>query len=481
MYSQQLLYEAPSLRPLHTEWVNELIQGSTATAPELARLALLAAGPFHVLNTRKFRSNLLEFSQVLHQRHQPGGIVYFARKANKSSCWMQCVVEQGSGVDVASGAELVGALGEGIVPDKLIVTGAEKSTSLLTLALRHAITIVVDSPSELSRIINLAQQQTQCVARVFLRILPEEQANSRFGTSPQSWCTILSNLSDIEKSYLDCGGVAFHLNGYSAKQRSRQAHISLDFIEELRKQGWKADVLDIGGGFSAQYCDSEEWDKFISELSLEQCQSQYFHAGHHPKKFYPYGGQGADGAAMLESILDDINAASTSWYGISLWQRLQRNNVTLALEPGRSLLDGCGMSVFPIQGVKQNDDYAILTVSGLSMSISEQWKDSEFLPDFTIWENPLASKTTPTWAISGVTAACVGGSSCMEYDMLTWRKVPIKRAPRIGDLVIYHNTAGYQMDKNESEFHNIRLPMRFIWEGKGSLPKIDRQMHQELS
>ena len=52
----------------------------------------------------------------------------------------------------------------------------------------------------------------------------------------------------------------------------------------------------------------------------------------------------------------------------------------------------------------------------------------------------------------------------MEYDMLTWRKVLFDRPAEVGDLLIYHNTAGYQMDKNESQFHQLPLPTRFVLE-----------------
>jgi diaminopimelate decarboxylase len=85
--------------------------------------------------------------------------------------------------------------------------------------------------------------------------------------------------------------------------------------------------------------------------------------------------------------------------------------------------------------------------------VSEQWKGSEFLPDPVLW---------PRAAIIEPVAACIGGASCMEYDMLTWRRVPFPRSPQPGDLLVYPNTAGYQMDKNESEFHQLPLPERFV-------------------
>ena len=145
--------------------------------------------------------------------------------------------------------------------------------------------------------------------------------------------------------------------------------------------------------------------------------------------------------------------------GRTLADALTRAGVRLLLEPGRALLDRSGISIFGVQGYKTrrsgHGDYGIVTVDGLSMSLSEQWKGSEFLPDPILWPRvPVVEPVT----------ACVGGASCLEYDMLSWRKIAFPRPPRFGDLLVYPNTAGYQMDKNESRFHGLPLPARLVLE-----------------
>ncbi|HAT1254691.1 TPA: hypothetical protein I8W48_002613, partial [Corynebacterium striatum] len=237
---------------------------------------------------------------------------------------------------------------------------------------------------------------------------------------------------------------------------------------------------------------TSQWEMFREKVIDSPDKRDYFHSGRIPEGLYPYGGQGNDGPEMLDEILSGVaNSPSVERIdktSTSLAERLKNGRFQLAIEPGRAALDGCGLSVFPIQGVKWRDDYIIITVAGLSMSLSEQWKGSEYMPDMTLWENPgsddganyMGRPSGGSNCLSRSVGVCVGGSSCMEYDMLTWRKVQMNRIPRVGDLVIYHNTAGYQMDKNESEFHQIRLPMRFVWEGRGSLPKIDRPLYREL-
>lgn len=498
-----------SLPPIIHPWEHELLQqpqgkGSTKERPtELERFSALAGGPFHVLNPAQFRSNLRGFAEVC-KAVGVKATIYFARKANKSECWIPVVAEEAHGVDVASGPEFIGAISGGVPAHNLVVTGAEKPESLLELALRHGSLLVVDSPSELFRVSTLAAKvETGSQAQLLLRLLPDTQTDSRFGTSASEWMWALASLSEKQRTCINCAGASFHLNGYSAEERGHQAHLALDFLEVLKTDGWRVHTLDIGGGFSIQYCDNTAWEEFSRVALGDSPKVRAFHGGHLPRTTYPYGGQRNNGPAMLSEVLMTLHPDSEqATYG-TLAERLRVGNIRLGLEPGRALLNGCGMSVFPVQGVKERKNYCIITAAGLSMSLSEQWKGSEFLPDVTLWRAERGVEQTEVQTAEGKTrqttkeqadarrnatkeredeptAACVGGSSCMEYDMLTWRIVPLQRRPQRGDLLIYHNTAGYQMDKNESEFHQLRLPMRFVYDGEGTLPRIDRPLHEEM-
>jgi diaminopimelate decarboxylase len=68
-------------------------------------------------------------------------------------------------------------------------------------------------------------------------------------------------------------------------------------------------------------------------------------------------------------------------------------------------------------------------------------------------------------------AACVAGASCLECDLLTWRKVAFPVRPQPGDLLVYVNTAGYQMDSNESPFHDLPLPPKVVVERRHGAPR----------
>lgn len=431
---------APALPALQPEWQRRVC----ADPDVLFDIHHAVGGPFHLVYPDMFAANLTAFQQVL-TRHAVGGQVYFGKKANKAGCWLPVVADAGAAVDVASEPELVHALANGVRGRDIGVTGAAKTTALLRLAARHDCMVAVDSIDELQRAAVIAQ--TAGRLRVLLRVLPPNAPHSRFGLSASDLVAALKTCVHL-RTEIDLVGFSFHLDGYDVKPRAELAHELIVLCAKSKALGLPVRALSIGGGFACRYFDDDTWATFVENHTEE-----WFHAGKRFDRFYPYA-QAPTGAAMLEAIL------TTSFDGVVLAQHLRDNDIELYLEPGRALLMDAGCTVFPVLGSKRNAEHVITTVHGLSMSVSEQWKGSEFLPDPILLSRSLGSDPGPI-------ASCVGGASCMEYDVLTWRKVPLPQRPRHGDLLVYPNTAGYQMDKNESEFHQLPLPPKIVLTADG--------------
>lgn len=426
-----------TLRAVEPAWAHQV----RADQELLADIGYAVAGPFHVLYPQQFEQNVRAFNGALDAAGVDGR-VYYGKKANKSSCWLSACLDAGAGVDVASAPELVDALGGGVRGEDLVVTGAAKSTELLWLAARHRSLIAVDALDELDRLIDVAHSVGN--VRVLLRVLPQENPNSRFGLNPAELDQALDRLVK-ERERVTTEGFSFHLNGYAVAPRASLAAELVDRCLAARARGLVADSISIGGGFAVSYVDAAAWQEFTQSY-----QDSWFHSDKTFTHFYPYH-QAPVGAQMLTAILDSPADAGYA----TVAAKFAGTGTRLLLEPGRALLDGAGFTAFPVQGFKPRGDYGIITVSGLSMSVSEQWKGSEYLPDPILW-----SPKRPSTGEDDPVSACVGGASCMEYDMLTWRKVRFPRSPRSGDLLIYPNSAGYQMDKNETEFHQLPLPSR---------------------
>lgn len=425
---------SPALPAVEAPWAGEV----RAHPRMLADIAHAVGGPFHVLYPEQFGDNVLALRAALREAGVGGG-VYFGKKANKSGCWLPECVRAGAGVDVASEPELVHALAGGVRGADLVVTGAAKKDSLLWLAIRHQCLIAVDALDELDRILDAAGRTG--VARIQLRVLPPQDPASRFGLGQAELDEALRRCA-LASDRVEMEGFSFHLNGYQVLPRARLAAELVDRCVHARALGLAASSIDIGGGFAVSYVDEEHWRNYADGYSAD-----WFHAGKRFSHFYPYH-QAPAGAAMLAAILrSEVDGGGT------VAEKFAATGTRMLMEPGRALLDRTGFSVFGVQGLKERDGYAIATVGGLSMSVSEQWKNSEFLPDPVLWPDTGAHEPI---------GVCVGGASCMEYDMLTWRKVPMPRRPQPGDLLVYPNTSGYQMDKNETEFHQLPLPTRVV-------------------
>ncbi|GAA1220578.1 Y4yA family PLP-dependent enzyme [Kitasatospora nipponensis] len=433
--------------PARPDPVHEEILGS-GLLPELSHAL---GGPFHFVLPERFDANLAAFRTVLDEAGVEGK-VYFAKKANKAAAFVERCAHAGAGVDVASHGELREALGHGVRGEDLVVTGPAKSDQLLHVAALQGALVAVDSPDELERVLRLDPPRP---VRVLLRRFPSSQPMSRFGLDDRQLDAALVRCAEAgERVRME--GFSFHLSGYAVQPRADLAGELVELCLRARVLGLQADRISIGGGFAVDYTSAEHWQAFLAAQRPDDYHAQKsFTAG----DFYPYHSPVA-GADALRAIL----AASPNGAAGPLADRLRDAGVMLLLEPGRALLAGAGASVFGVQGVKDRAGYGIVTVDGTSLSLSEQWFNSEYLPDPVLL-------TGGRQAVGPPYRACVGGASCLDSDLLTWRKVGFPVRPAAGDLLVYPNTAGYQMDSNESPFHDLPLPPKVVLNSTGARPR----------
>ncbi|MCQ4121578.1 alanine racemase [Rhodococcus tibetensis] len=433
------------LPALTTPWTDTV----TADRPLLQALVRgFGGGPVHLLDPAQFARNARGFAAVFDEAGLDG-TVYFGKKANKANAFADAVADlvttdrragrSGTfGIDVASVGEFRQALAAGVRGRDLLITGPTKPAELLGLAVRHDAVVTIDSPSELRA---LAALSDGLGVRVLFRVLPQP-AISRFGMNDDE-------LRYAERLALDHAtdvamlGYSFHLSGYSLSERRDQACQLVDRVRAARAQGLAARTISLGGGYPISYVPQDDWQRFTNETA------HAFHAGKQFDSYYPYH-SAITGAQALRAIVTEPAPGRKS-----IAQSCQDHGISLFTEPGRALLDRAGITVFPVLGVKEREP-GMIVVNGTSLSLSEQWFDTEFLPD-----PQLVSATTPV-ADPAPFFASVGAATCLESDMLTWRVIEFPHRPAPGDFLVYHNTAGYQMDSNESAFHDTPIPPKVV-------------------
>ncbi len=445
--SRSLVIEGKTLPPLIHRHVARIVDES----PErIRRLMRQAGSPLNIVLPDVLMENVDALRAVLREHDLPFEIFYGA-KVNKSNALVRAAVQSGIGVDVSSIHELGDALRAGVNGDRLCATGPAKTRVFHAALIGAGALIVIDSREEFDDLVALAREiDADRPTRILLRYQPHAHRASRFGMTDDDTLDCLRRLPSLRER-LRFEGFHFHLSGYRFESRVDAIVELVPLIDAARALGLSPRLLDIGGGLPVRYVDSALYNAFLRN----QCETDYRNS-RVPSSFYPYGGN-VGATEWLRRLL-----ASPCAPGLSVARYLNRERLTLALEPGRCLVDQAALSIFRITRAKSlaNGTLAVF-VEGSSFSACETWFASEFLVDPILIdtdENNAHGQgcCTPHAPVR----AYIAGHSCLDEDVITNRLIHFSRQPKAGDLLVYANTAGYQMDLLENEFHRHPIPRR---------------------
>ncbi len=260
--------------------------------------------------------------------------------------------DAGHGVDVASERELTQVLARGVRGDRIILSAAIKPDALLTTAIDNGVTISADSVAELERISTLAGG---CTAFVAPRLAPDPATMppTRFGERFQTWAGRLTR----KVPHVEIVGLHVHLHGYAAGDRQSALREAIALVDTLRRHGHAPQFIDLGGGVPMSYLDDKlQWENYhaLRKSMLDGYAEPFTWKNDPLDNTYPYYQELTRGPWLTEVLSDGIAEALTS------------RGLRLHLEPGRSLLDGCGLILAEVAFVKTRSDG--LPLVGLAMN-----------------------------------------------------------------------------------------------------------------
>jgi diaminopimelate decarboxylase len=214
--------------------------------------------------------------------------------------------------------------------------------------------------------------------------------------------------------------------------------------------------MDIGGGFGVNYlADRAQWERYTTELASAVL-------GRRPPMSWEDHGYGLrEEAGTLrgslglypahrpvagERYLDELlSLPATGFGGRPLATLLLDHLYDLYAEPGRALLDQCGLTLAKVLEVRRSD----IGTGPLWVRLAAK-ADDIALEEHGVLMDPVVIPREPrTPAATGPTgpvAVHLFGSLCLESDLITRRTVFLPQPPEPGDLMAFANTAGYCMD-----------------------------------
>lgn len=439
--------------------------------------------PLNVLAVEPFARNLLSLNRAAADAALDFR-VFFARKANKCLGFVDVVNQLGAGVDTASRCELQQTLDRGVDAARIICTAAIKDADLLRLCLASGVTIAVDNSDELAGIDAVARE-TGSSAKVALRIsgfaYQGTRLDSRFGFDIEDLPGVVQRFwHHPAAAWLQLDGIHFHLDGYSHAQRAAAITQSLTLIDKLRPFGHQISFLDMGGGIPVSYLESEQqwerfWESHCQALLGQRASMTYRNHGlgliavngeiHRQPNCYPSYQEPVQ-ADWLARVLSAPFAGKTIAAGI------RSRGLQLRCEPGRSLLDGCGITAARVEYRKKHPSGYWLI--GLAMNRTQcRTTHDEFMVDPLLLRSDECGPRSMDFSEQAIEGYLVG-AYCTECEVLLQRKLRFPKGVRIGDLIIFPNTAGYLMHFMESRSHQFPLAKNiFVPREFGAPPIVD--------
>jgi diaminopimelate decarboxylase len=324
--------------------------------------------PLFVFSETRIRDNISRLQRAAGAVDRPIKFCY-ASKANSNLAILKVVLEAGIDIEVNSGGELFKALRVGFRPDQIIFNGTSKSDDELDDAVRAGIyAINIDSIYE----IELVEQSVERLrargedipaARVTLRLVPEigtrshlglqtALLTSKFGISSSEVLAAFRrglqrpDLVKVCGIHIHVGSQTPDVEPFAEAFRSMWEHL----VAIHRETGHTLEHINLGGGIPVNYLRDRSQADQLPEHERDML-----------------GAELEPAAVLTEALRVARESARTANAEPLL------NQVTILLEPGRSIIADAGLVLTTVRNIKQRPetgDVWLLTDAGYNIMLS---------------------------------------------------------------------------------------------------------------
>ncbi len=370
-----------------------------------------------VVILENFERNISHFREILGSYRFPSAIHYIM-KVNSSFALLKHGRRLSCRVDVSSLGELEKALVAWYTWNDITANGP-KNQRFLKRCIDAEATIAIDSISELNGLVGMIPEYKK--QKILIRLSGFEAAKStRFGVLREHWESSL-NILDTFRDRLHVLGYSFHIDVRDVEMRKSVFWESLEYYRWLTKNSFAPSIINIGGGYGVYYKD----DTNIKNHTCDRFGLS--------SRIYPQD-DGPVWTDFLKKFLWDTEKHDTS-----IGKFLEENNITLWIEPGRSLMQDVWYGATRIISVRNHKHDASIVLDSNSFSFGmreEELPTDPFLMGVGNWSNY---------------AYTLLGNLCLESDIFFGRKVCFDQEAKVWDIVIFPDIWGYHMDFYETE------------------------------
>ncbi|MEM7681935.1 MAG: diaminopimelate decarboxylase [Planctomycetota bacterium] len=354
------------------------------------------------------------------------------------------LVEQGAGMDVVSGGEVHRARLAGADLSKCVFAGVGKTDAEIAYALEHGVGVFnIESEPEFENVAAIAQRMGR-TARAALRVNPDvadskTHAKTTTGAKATKFGVDLERAPAFFARYgkhpaLKLTAVHIHIGSpiYSAEPYVRALDKVLPMIDDLREAGHTIDLLDIGGGFAADY----------------------------------ETGASPNYADYAKDIVPKL-------------RRFKKEGGTIVIEPGRTIAANAGVLVGRVQYVKTGGPkkFVILDTGMNHLIRPTLYNAWQFVWPTSVAPNHTPERRGPDQPMPGLETCDVVGPVCETGDYLAQDRAlpPVAR----GDLVAVFSSGAYGMVM-ASNYNALPRPAEALVEGDDYRLIRRRETYEDL-
>jgi len=445
----------PRLRPRIHESVRECLEDKKLIFDLVDRYG----SPLNLVFPQNLKGNIEDFQSV-YKKHRLRGRIYYVTKPCKSIALLREAKGYDVGVDVSSARSLAVALENNWVADRIVANGP-KNSDYLSLCIENDVLINVDSFDELDHILELQKKHDKAPVRVGVRLCGFQSTHASFTSHDATFGIHIKYLDRIidflvtHKNAIIFKGFSFHIATVQDDMRLVALENVLSATLKAMKRGLRPRSINIGGGYPIMYADDcAEWNNYTTALKqsvLGRIEPQTWNRtglGYRAENGALSGGPMFIDHAPFRAkgeMLDYLLSHPMPDFGGRTFADLLRDSLLeLHIEPGKALMDQCGITLGKVSFTKESALGE--TLVGLDMNRSNiQSVDQKLLTE------PVVLYGNPEENSHHNDGVFYMGNLCLAYDMIQYNKTYPEKLPKRGDVVAFANTAAYLMDFVESE------------------------------
>ncbi|MDK3905431.1 diaminopimelate decarboxylase [Staphylococcus pseudintermedius] len=406
----------------------ELTLGGTS----LKTLAQSFGTPTIVYDEAQIRQQMRRYHSAF-QQNDIGYVLSYASKAFTCLQMVKLAAEEDFELDVVSEGELYTALEAGFDPQRIHFHGNNKTKHEIRYALESGIGyFVVDALDE----IDLIEQYATKPVDVLLRVNPGVEAHthefiqtgqekSKFGLSLKHGLALEAVEKIRNTNNIVLKGIHFHI-GSQIEETTGMIETAKMVLNWLDEHAITIDLLNLGGGFSAQYVE---------------------------------GDQSFDIEAGITEIVQAIKAEC---------QQLKYPIPTLSIEPGRSIVAEAGVTLYEVGTIKDipSVNKYVSIDGGMSDHIRTALYDAKYQA-LLINRNETPDETVT-----------IAGKLCESGDIII-HEAKLPSSVKRGDYLAILTTGAYHYSM-ASNYNQMQKPSVFFVKDGKAREVVKRQSLRQL-